>query len=1473
MKNYNPKRIMLFLCVALTMLLLFTACSEEIGDITENTSIVFVGINSPSDAISSGSTDELDKNVKWLADNAESKNIKYVSFLGRFTSAPADTYSDYLSKGLKPYGIIDKNKADTKWMAQFDSLKSTMSVLYEKSLPYGLTYAVEDNFGMGGYRESTYSDIYSADSAIDGNVKEFVKYDEQNYCSVIESNGQMFVVFQLESMPRLAVLDWFNTTMKAYSDHLAIVFTESLIDENGEFWQMWDWTDGYPYKKENRGNTKLNYYNILWTGNPNDGTALWNYALSKHDNLILVVTSNVTSPDKIVAKKVTGEMGNDVALIAGNLTSAENNNAPLIVSISKDNKTVKACYISNGEFIESSFAEVKLEKLAKLKRPVNKDIPSAIGMQPNGANKAYMFIDSEKFEPNKDITRADVIEAVATLIGKHPDQRRDENRFDDIKESDKIYDSVNYLDSQGHLDFIEDGKLSPSNAVTRGELARILYRAANIVDTFSGKITDVSEDEEAYYEYGAIISSGYMSLDDNGKFNPTKKVSRAEFVSIINKVTGFSASEKTIDASLLDNTYTDIAKNPMKYEILAATNSNIEAPYHKDIRVEGVTETEDEFIFENKLAIITVEKKNADVVSIVNKKTGENVLFTAGSLVEIDSPATRSNYPSLMEKDGNRFKFTFSGGEVIYMIIEAHDTFFTFELDTELPLPETSLSFACFDTAMEFSEEPNSIRLSGTLMNTNTFTEYYGGGDAKVTGASVTKGIVNTMGAKYGVVVSAYSDFVKAMQDLADDIDPTVGLVNKVGGAYSTASPSNYGDYCIVSSIEESSVGRLINLALKYNLKQIDLHQGTSSFIQGDYIEGEGFRFKKTKTGTPREFKALVSNKFHKAGLELGLHIYSFYISPDADNTLSNPKYQKQLEYSEVFTLAEDISNTKARIKTIEVSSKFDLKTSFTYKNSKYILVDEEIMLVQRVNSDSLTVTRGQCGTKKTEHKAGAKVYHLIQYYGMFAPMVPSDLFYDMARWVAETYNKGGFDMIYFDAHDGLSKHTSDTWYYGAEFIREVLEHCEKPPIVEHSAQYPTLWAGRSRLIAWDTATRAYKQFNQNHLNTNITWMQKMYPTTFGWFNYAPDSGYPEKNTIAKTLFKDDIDHMGSLAIAWNISTVYNGFESVASNPIMAHNVEYYNIYNKLRLDDYFSEKVKQQIREGKYEYKLEEKADGSYSFREISYSKSKIYNAADDELKVGSANNPFGEQTPFIRIESRYSTEFENEEVLLKINESLPVSSIIGKRENLNLPNLTNLKALKVRVKGNNSKTDAIMITLSYTGPGIYEYTDYVIPLDFEGWKDIILVDSDCGEYGYTFSNRNVNAVSWDIFREVPNYSKINGIEITATGGCNGARMGDIVAYKQTPAPVKNPSITLDGKKITFNTEIKGGEYIEFDPATGKAELNHNNGKVEPITYTGSIKAPTGEFEFTYSATPTTDAPVRAQVVLGFKGAEIANN
>ncbi len=1469
MTNKHIQALIIAMLLLLSVLLL-ASCSAKVEEITEGSAAVFASINSPVDSISSGKTDELEGALQWIIDNSEAYNIEYVSFLGNFTTGPEDKYSEYVKSGADTADIIEKNKSDSAWMGQFDSLKSVLGLFEESSLPYGMTYSPEDMYGYGGWRESTYSDIYSADTAIEGRASELVKFDEQNYYSIIDNGAQKFIVFQLEAMPTTPVLDWFNKTMAEKCDYRAIVFTQSLLDSNGEFYQMWDWADGYPYKPENRGNTELRSFNLLWNSKPCDGITLWNYALSKHDNLMLVVSSNIYAPDKIASRVEKTEGGCDVALIAASLEGMSP--ASLIISVSEDNKTVRAGFVgSDGKCDKGSLTEISLETLSALEPPLNKAIPTAICMHPNGMNPAYLAADSDKFEPDKAITRGEALAAIAELITMHDDQKRVENRFEDLDEDSEYYEAVNYLDSQGHLDSYDE-YIDVNKEMTRGELALLIYETARVLEAFPGRIADIDQESENYYTYGYIVHSGYMTLDEENKFNPDKAVTRGEFAHIMNKIIGVTANEKTVDTELLDNLYTDISGHEYEYDILAATNARLDAPYLAEIRTEGIEETETQFIFKNELATITVDKAGAKVKSIVINKTGENVLFSEDALVSLESPASRSDYPTLMERENGRFKFTFEHGEVLYFIIEAHEKFFTFELDTELPLRDMAVTFAVFDTSKEFSTEPNSIRLSGTLMNTNTSTEYYGGGDSKATTATVTNFGVPTRGGKYGVAVSEYQDFVAAMQALADDIDPAVGVVNKSGGAYAQSNPSCYGDYSLTSEAYPERIDELIATAKKYNLKQIDVHQGANSFIQGNYIQGEGFSFTHMPNKTASEFKTLIADKCHEAGLELGLHIYSFYISPSAKDVLAVPEYQKQLEYSETYTLAKDLSKAKPKIETVEDASGFDLDTSFTYKNSTYILIDEEIIRVKEVDETGFVkIDRGVLGTKAARHEAGAEIRHLIHYYGMFAPIVGSELFYDMAEWVAETYNKGGFDMIYFDAHDGLSKHTDNQSYYGAEFVRAVLEKCEKPPVLELSTLYPSIWAARSRMIAWDHATRAYKQFNLNHLNTNKGWMDKMYPTTFGWFSYAPDISYPEKNTLAKTMFKDDLDHMGSLAIAWNVSTAYNDYENI-NHPVMSANVTYYNeFYNKLRLEGYFSEEVRKQIREGEYEYKVVKKDDGSFVFREMQYSKYKVFNAADADLNTGKGFNPFGEQVPFIRIESRYSTEFQHEHVLLELDETREIENFTGNR-NIEPGNLINYKAIKVRVFGNNSPDAAIMITLSYTGPGEYEMTDYVIPLNFEGWKEIVLLDSDSGDYGYDFSSRNVNAVSWDVFREIPDYDKINGIGIATTGDCTGVMMDDIVAYRHTEAPVKNPSVTVGDSTITFNTEIKGGQYIEYDPHTNSAVLNYNDGTEKKISHSGSVSVPSGEFSYTYSAEALTEAPVRAQVVIGCEGKEIAN-
>ena len=231
MKKHLSKSILTALAIAMCILL--SSCSAKVENVTDGAAIVLASINSP-DGIAEGDAGAVKGTVQWLADNAEAYGLDYVSFLGGFTAKPADTYADYTKNKLDTKKLIDINKEDEGFMAHFDALKETFAVLDGTDIPYGVTYAVEDNFGYGGYRESTYPDVFD-ETAYNEKVEEHFAFDEQNYYTAYTSNGQKYIVFQLESMPTTPVLDWFNQTMKAKCDYRAIVFTESLIDESGEF--------------------------------------------------------------------------------------------------------------------------------------------------------------------------------------------------------------------------------------------------------------------------------------------------------------------------------------------------------------------------------------------------------------------------------------------------------------------------------------------------------------------------------------------------------------------------------------------------------------------------------------------------------------------------------------------------------------------------------------------------------------------------------------------------------------------------------------------------------------------------------------------------------------------------------------------------------------------------------------------------------------------------------------------------------------------------------------------------------------------------------------------------------------------------------------------------------------------------------------------------------------------------------------
>ena len=105
---------------------------------------------------------------------------------------------------------------------------------------------------------------------------------------------------------------------------------------------------------------------------------------------------------------------------------------------------------------------------------------------------------------------------------------------------------------------------------------------------------------------------------------------------------------------------------------------------------------------------------------------------------------------------------------------------------------------------------------------------------------------------------------------------------------------------------------------------------------------------------------------------------------------------------------------------------------------------------------------------------------------------------------------------------------------------------------------------------------------------------------------------------------------------------------------------------------------------------------------------------------------------------------------------------------------------------------------------------------------------------------------------------------------------MDDIRAVAVSNASAVNPAITIGNSKITFNTTLNSGEYIEYYPEEGKAYQNYYSGNclmVKEISFSGSVEVPNGAFTYTYSATPAnSNIPLRAKVTIGTEGAVIAN-
>ena len=179
----------------------------------------------------------------------------------------------------------------------------------------------------------------------------------------------------------------------------------------------------------------------------------------------------------------------------------------------------------------------------------------------NGGSKAYISgYEDGTFRPDNTITRAEVAAIIARCSADFDENKTYSSNFTDVSGDEWYANYVGYAAEKGYISGYDGGPFKADIDITRGELAVILSKYGSFDG--DGICTEFSDVPNDYYATGYIkslydenIVSGY----EDGTFKPDNSVTRAEAVTMMNKVLGNPIAENA------ENPFGDVSPNHWAY--------------------------------------------------------------------------------------------------------------------------------------------------------------------------------------------------------------------------------------------------------------------------------------------------------------------------------------------------------------------------------------------------------------------------------------------------------------------------------------------------------------------------------------------------------------------------------------------------------------------------------------------------------------------------------------------------------------------------------------------------------------------------------------------------------------------------------------------------------------------------------------------------------------------------------------------
>lgn len=878
--------------------------------------------------------------------------------------------------------------------------------------------------------------------------------------------------------------------------------------------------------------------------------------------------------------------------------------------------------------------------------------------------------------------------------------------------------------------------------------------------------------------------------------------------------------------------------------------------------------------FENNYLKLVVGS-DGKVLQFADRKSGTNYCRSGEPFASITKGGARFVATEAVQ-DGDKLRLTFGDSGVgATLRIESKGDYFVMEA---LSVDGDGVdSFNTIDIPLTLKGDLNEPFGGCALaLDLKSNIQAWPGLCSRLQAASVKRfGFVGAKVAIIGCPPDKMRGILKEVVSAADDMPHSA-----LGGPWAQDAPEVQGSYLFnFDGITQTNADAWIRLAKSLGMTQIDFHGG-GSFRFGDCrpnpaLYPNGFA----------DMKAAI-DKLHAAGIRAGLHTYSFMIAKDCPWVTPVP--DPRLACDKVFTLSSPIGASDTTVLVDESTADMSMETGFFVRNSITIRIDEELITYTGISKKSpysfTGCTRGAYGTKASAHSKGAKVYHLLECFGLFAPDGDSTLLTEIAQKTADAFNQCGFDNIYLDALDAedVLGGPENGWHYGSKFVWELCKRLNKPALMEMSTFHHHLWCVRSRMGAWDHPNRSYKRFIDNHCAANDLNKRFFMPSEMGWWAIKAWGGAQVEPTLP-----DVMEYLCCKCLANDTGYALMGItpDSFAASPFAQRLAEISKRYEELRLSGKVPESIKAKLRQPGKEFALEGDLRSGWHFRPIRYDKHKA-EAVGGGTVTWKTTNEFGRQPVRIRIEALLSAgpygasdnitlaDFTDpaqfavrhappgvKAELSSISNPAGVSgfeqsgnpetpygcltatntgksrtgawAMVG-REFVPALNLSERQGLGVWVHGD-GQGEILNVQVQSPAHITEAMAEHYIVVDFKGWRYFELIEPE-GErfedYRWPYDSPKLQwdkevesadsapqhwvAGHYGIYRESVAYGAIGSLNIwynnLPPGKTVTTYLSPIEALPLVSNKLANPSITIDGKKLTFPVEIESGAYLEFD-------------------------------------------------------------